>query len=150
MGGYISSCQASSIKPRIYFSSHFPIDSFVEIDVDDNILEWDVFVDVIRDALVVSSFCPENTALKNFAMNTVCMTDGDIDTPINTLNKLRRHFANCEPYKHDLKLVMSFDDHLTEGFETTCTTFSLRYRNYTNYIIICFHLQFQKFTIYIL
>ena len=45
------------------------------------------------------------------------MTDGDIDARINTLDKLRRHFANCEPYKHDLKLVMSFDDDLPTELE---------------------------------
>ena len=100
---------------RLHLSDNFPADIFIEVQIQDDI-SWEIFIDDVKTTLVQRGLCEDKNEVGTMSINTVNV-DGDIDTVIDSVKKLRRHFPNCTPYRDELKMVVSLYDHLPEKLD---------------------------------
>ena len=90
---------------RLHLSDNFPADTFVEVQIQDDI-SWGEFLHDVKTALVESGVCVDMNEIDVLSINTIDISDGEIETTIDSVKKLKRNSSNCMPYKDELKMVV--------------------------------------------
>ena len=96
---------SSSFSVRFYLSDNFPADTFVEVQLQDGI-SWEILLVDVKTAIEQRGLCKDKNEIDIMSINTIDVSDGEIETVIDSVKKLKRNYSNCVPYKDELKMLV--------------------------------------------
>ena len=83
-----------NFSPCLYFNSHLPADTFVEIDVTGD-MAWQSVLDAVKSRMVECRHCIDIKSIKYLVISTVTTTgDSTLTTDIDNVTSLHRAFAH--------------------------------------------------------